>query len=269
MESKKPEGTVIAEIYDKHSSEFYDHHAKRGDVQFYADCAAESGGTALEIGCGTGRVLIPTAKRGVQITGIDNSGEMLKVCRDKLTNESADVRERVDLVCADMRSFDLGRKYSTVTIPFGPFNYLVSPEEQLQCLSCVRDHLTETGILVIDLWYPNLRDLWKSENGAVIVDVKTPFTMEDGRRVTWGIRNVSVDYACQIIHEEMFYNVVYPDGKTACMVYPAPMRYFFRYEVEHLLARTGFKVKAVYADFDKNPFGSKYPSEMIFAAEKK
>ena len=73
------EKTIIAEIYDKYSSEFYDHHAKRGDVQFYVNAAIESGGGALEIGCGTGRILIPTAKAGVRVTGLDNSKEMLKI----------------------------------------------------------------------------------------------------------------------------------------------------------------------------------------------
>ena len=41
------------------------------------------------------------------------------------------------------------------------------------------------------------------------------------------------------------------------------MRYLFRYEVEHLLARCGFEVEALYADYDKSPYGSKYPGELI------
>jgi len=59
---------IVAEIYDRHSSEFFDYHAKRGDVEFYVDFARESKGSVLEIGCGTGRSLIPTAKVGVHIT---------------------------------------------------------------------------------------------------------------------------------------------------------------------------------------------------------
>ena len=46
------------------------------------------------------------------------------------------------------------------------------------------------------------------------------------------------------------------------------MRYLFRYEVEHLLARCGFEVEALYADYDKSAYGSKYPSELIFIARK-
>jgi hypothetical protein len=167
-----------------------------------------------------------------------------------------------------MRHFDLGKKFSLVTIPFGPFNCLVSVEEQIRCLNCIGLHLCDTGALVMDLWYPNLRELSASENGAEIVSVKTPFLMPDGRSVTWGIRNTSVDYNRQIIHEELFYDIRYPDGHEERIVYPSPMRYFFRYEVEHLLARTGFRTESVFAGFDKALFGSKYPSELVFVARK-
>ena len=268
MEDAKRQHRIAAELYDRHSSEFYDYHAKRGDVEFYVDLAAASGGEVLEIGCGTGRLLIPTARAGVHITGLDNSDEILEICRRKLEDESPEVRGRVNLVRADMRDFDMGSEFSLVTIPFGPFNCLVSVEEHIRCLNCIKLHLGDTGALVMDLWYPNLRELSASEDGAEIVSVKTPFCMPDGRSVTWGIRNTSVDYNRQIIQEEMFYNIRYPDGHEEQMVYPSPMRYFFRYEVEHLLARTGFRTESVYADFDKEPFGSKYPSELVFLARK-
>ncbi|MFC1683451.1 class I SAM-dependent methyltransferase [Candidatus Zixiibacteriota bacterium] len=268
IEDVKHQRKIMAEVYDRQSSEFYDYHAKRADVEFYVGFAAECGGAVLEIGCGTGRLLIPSARAGVQITGLDNSEEMLAMCRRKLADESSEVRGRVNLVGADMRDFDLGSKFSLVTIPFGPFNYLASVEEHIRCLNCIWRHLDHTGALVMDLWYPNLRELSASEDGAEIVSVKTPFHMPDGRSVLWGIRNTSVDYNRQIIQEEMFYDIRYPDGHAERLVYPSPVRYFFRYEVEHLLARTGFRTEAVYASFDKEPFGSKYPSELVFLARK-
>jgi len=122
--------------------------------------------------------------------------------------------------------------------------------------------------VVADFWYPNLRELWVSEHGAEIVSAKKPFDMPDGRKVAWGIRNVSVDYNQQIIREEMFYNISHLDGREERLVYPAAMRYFFRYEVEHLLARTGFRTEFVFAGFAKELFGDKYPSELIVFARK-
>ena len=193
---------------------------------------------------------------------------MLAICKAKLEREPADVSGRTTLLQADMRDFDLGHKFSLITIPFGPFNYLVSVEDQMRCLERVRQHLSNSGVLVMDLWYPNLRDLPDSENGADIVSDQPPFEMPDGRSVRWGIRNTSVDYNRQIIYEDMVYDVYCADGRQERHHYPCPMRYFFRYEVEHLLARTGFRTDAIYASFDREPFGSKYPSELVFIAGK-
>ena len=81
MSYEKSQDRILAELYDRQSSEFYDYHNKRGDVKFYVDFAVESGGPVLELGCGTGRILIPTARAGVNITGLEKSEEMLKICR--------------------------------------------------------------------------------------------------------------------------------------------------------------------------------------------
>jgi len=255
---------IVAELYDRHSSDFYDYHAKRGDVKFYVNCAVESGGPVLEIGCGTGRLLIPTARAGINITGLDKSEEMLNICRRKLASEPPEVRDRVKLICADMSDFNLKSKFSLVTIPFGPFNFLISIEEQMKCLNCIKHHLSDGRTLVLDVFYPSSKEFSLGEKGFV---AKTPFKMPDGRSVTWGVRFSSVDYNRQTIYEEMTYYVHYPDGRNETLVYPSSLRYFYRYEVEHLLARAGFVTEAVYADFDKEPFGVKYPSELVFLAK--
>ena len=259
---------IIAELYDAHSSEFYDYHAKRGDVHFYVDCAVESGGPVLELGCGTGRILIPIARVGIQITGLDKSSEMLKICRKKIESEPSEVRDRVKVVRADMGDFNLGSEFALVMIPYGPFNNLLSVDEQIMCLNCINRHLRHHGILVFDVFYPDLREFSVGEEGAEIVSVKTPFEMPDGRSVTWSLSFASIDYNQQVINEKLVYNIHYPDGREERLVYDEPIRYFFRFEVEHLLVRTGFKIESVYADFNKDAFGSKYPSELLFLARK-
>ena len=81
-------------------------------------------------------------------------------------------------------------------------------------------------------------------------------------------KTVERDLANQTNHVELIYYVTYPDGRQERLVQSFPMRYLFRYEVEHLLVRSGFEVDAVYADFDKSLYGSKYPGELIFMAKK-
>jgi len=167
-----------------------------------------------------------------------------------------------------MRNFNLESEFSLVTITYGPFNSLLTTEEQINCLNCINRHLSENGALLFDVYYPSLTELSIGKEGKEIFTEKTPFKMPDGRSVTWGIRYKSVDLGQQIVHGELTYNIAYPDGQKEKLVYPDPMRYYFRFEVEHLLARAGFSTEAVYSDFDKNPFGKNYPSELIFLARK-
>jgi hypothetical protein len=167
-----------------------------------------------------------------------------------------------------MRSFNLGKQFALVTITFGPFNNLLYAEEQIDCLNCINKHLNDNGVLVFDVFYPDLEEIPAGEKGLEIFTADTPFEMPDGRSVIWSLRFASVDYNQQIIQEELIYDIRYPDGREERIVYPSPLRYFFRYEVEHLLARTGFRTESVYADFDKAPFGSRYPSELVFKARK-
>jgi ubiquinone/menaquinone biosynthesis C-methylase UbiE len=90
-------------------AELYDHvvaYRERPDVDFFVEAAREAGSPVLELGCGTGRVLIPTARAGIDIVGLDSSPSMLAECRRRLAEETEPVRSRVDLVQADMRRFD-------------------------------------------------------------------------------------------------------------------------------------------------------------------
>jgi hypothetical protein len=71
-----------------------------------------------------------------------------------------------------------------------------------------------------------------------------------------------------VISVELIYDVTHPDGRNERFVHAFSMRYFFRYELEHLLARAGFTIDAVYRDYERNPYGGSYPGELIFAARK-
>src|ERR1700724_2732269 len=75
------------------------------DVPFYVDLARKSGGPVLEIACGTGRVLLPIARQGIAIDGVDNSLPMLSVLKSHIESGPPQVRRRVTLHNGDMRDF--------------------------------------------------------------------------------------------------------------------------------------------------------------------
>ena len=251
-------------------AEFYDYvvtHQSRSDVAFFVEMAQRSGGPVLELGCGTGRVLIPTARAGIEIVGLDASSMMLSVCRKKVLSEPETVQSKVnDLTMGDIREFDLRRKFNLVSIPFRPFQHLLTLNDQLSCLRCIHRQLTDTGRLILDVFNPSLPHL-SSEISAVETD-EGEFTMPDGRIVRRRVRIVARDYFEQIIDSEVIYYVSYPDGQEERLVHRFQFRYLFRFEVEHLLARSGFQLEEIYADYDKSLYGSKYPGELIAVARR-
>ena len=257
------EYAFVADLYD-----YVVPYRSRPDVAFFVDAAREAGSPVLEVGCGTGRVLIPTARAGVEIVGLDASAPMLDVCRSRLGDEPALVQSRVQLVQADMRRFDLDRVFTLVTIPFRPFQHLLSVEEQLACLGSIRKHLANGATLILDLFNPSLDALVDQPAGLEYGD-EPEFIMPDGRRVTRRHRLIAHDRAAQSNHVELIYYVTHPDGREERLVHAFSMRYLFRFEAEHLLARAGFEVEHVYAGYDRTPYGSTYPGELIFVARKR
>jgi SAM-dependent methyltransferase len=251
-------------------ADLYDHvvpYRERPDVAFYVEAADTNGGPVLEVGCGTGRVLIPTARAGIVVTGIDLSTHMLEICRRRLAEEPDEVQARAELVQVDMRTFELERTFRLATIPFRPFQHLLTVDDQLACLDSIHRHLQEDGLLVFDVFNPSLGSLVQDDVGQEVGD-EPEFTTPDGRRVIRRHKVVERDLFSQINHVELIYDVTHPDGREERLVHAFPMRYLFRFEAEHLLMRVGFAVEHVYADFDKNPYGSTYPGDLIFMARK-
>jgi SAM-dependent methyltransferase len=251
-------------------AEFYDHvvpYRERPDVGFYVDAAVASGGPVLELGCGTGRVLIPTARAGVPVTGVDLSPHMLEVARERLAHEPAEVRARAELVVDDLRSFALDQTFALVTIPFRPFQHLTTLDQQMACLTAARQHLDPGGRLVFDVFNPRLESLVADDLGEEMGH-EPEFAMADGRRVLRRFRTVSRDLFRQVIQVELIYYVTDPDGRHERLVQAFPMRYLFRYELEHLLVRAGFELEAIYGGFEKQPYGTVYPGELVTVARK-
>ena len=256
------EYAFIADLYD-----YVVPYRERPDVDFYVQAALTSGGPVLEVGCGTGRVLIPTAQAGLEIVGLDLSEHMLAVCRERLAREPQAVQARVKLVQIDMRTFDLGRTFPLVTIPFRPFQHLLTVDDQLACLAAIHRHLEPGGRMVFDLFNPSIDALARADLGEERGE-EPEFTAPDGRRVIRRHRFAARDRFNQINQTELIYHVTHPDGRRERLVHAFPMRYLFRFEAEHLLARAGFTVEHLYGGFDRRAYGSTYPGELIFVARK-
>lgn len=255
--------------YDSFVADYYDYLpvvAGRRDVDFYVTAARDCGDPVLELGCGTGRITIALAQAGYRVTGLDLSERMLGRCSEKRAALCTAARERIHLVPADMTRFDLGERFRLIIIPFRPFQHLLETEQQLACLECVRLHLVSGGKLIVDFFQTDPRRMhdpafqWES-------DAVPEFALPDGRRVKMRDRIAAFHRGEQRNDVEMIYSVTHPDGRRERLVFAFTVRYFFRYEVEHLLARCGFRVAALYGEFDRSALTDNSP-EMIFVAER-
>ena len=256
------EHPLIAEVYDAIPS-----RQNRPDVGFYTRLATESAGLVLELCSGTGRVLIPVARGGKKVYGLELSEHMLGRCREILESEPRDVRDNVELVQGKIQSFDLRHRFGLVICPFNSFMHLLSVEEQLSCLTRVHEHLLPGGKFAFDVIDPDIRRM----TSARFTETSQPqrFGLPIESTIELRHRNRSVDFLSQKIESEIRLNVTHRDGSREQVVHPVRQRYLFRYEAEHLLERCGFEVEALYSDFQGSPHGAVYPGSLVFVDKKR
>lgn len=252
-------GPIIASLYD-----FVPVYASRADVAFYVDEALAAGGNVLEVGCGTGRIVIPTARAGVAIDGLDESPDMLAQCAAKLERENATVRQRVTLHKSDARSFDLGKTFALVTAPFRVMQHQITIDDQLRFLASIRRHLRPGGRFVFDVFNPSFAALVAAD-GVEREDVPDT-TLGDGRTFRRTGRVKRVRFVDQVSEVELIYYVKSaPDAEPQRTVQAFDMRWYLRDELVHLLARAGFRVTSLYGDFDRSSLGDTSKEIIVIA----
>ncbi len=245
-------GTVTARYYDA----AYGAVPTLGpDVELYRSLAREAAGPVLELGCGTGRALLAIAADGVPCTGIDASPAMLNALRAKHPPRT------LRLANARMQDFDLGGdRFSLIFSAFRAFQHLYTVEDQLACLARVRHHLAPRGVFAFDVFNPRL------DRTAVTEEPECEalrFRLE-GDDVT-RYETVTRDLPAQLLTVRMRYERRRDGAVVANDVVEFRMRWFFRYELEHLLVRAGLEIVSLWGNFDRSPFGAGSPAILYVA----
>ncbi len=238
-----------ADIYGTTTSRYYDRvyellRDPSGDLEFYRKLARDAQGPVLELGCGTGRALLAIAVEGIPCTGLDASPRMLDALRRKQPPPT------LRLVCAAMQNFDLGLdRFRLIFAGFRVFQHLYTVEEQLDCLACVRRHLAPGGRFAFDVFAPQL-DRIRLLREPEREDVR--FEQDDEEIVRYTA--VDFDHAQQLMKVRMRYERNQAGEVIDNEIVEMRMRYFFRYELEHLLVRAGFEDVQIYGGFDLRPY---------------
>jgi SAM-dependent methyltransferase len=238
-------------------AELYDHEYKRrrDDVRWYGRLARQELGapsagrraaasTILELGCGSGRTLLPLARDGFHVVGVDAAPAMLARCRDRLERAGAGVAARVELHHGDFRSLSLGRRFPLVICPFNAFMHLYSREDVESFLAVVKAHLAPGGLFAFDVLNPDLHWLSRDPHRRW---ARTRFRHPRSGKMMVYSTSVTYDAAVQIAFMRIYYQ---PETGGRERVVRLVHRQFFPLELDALLHYNGFEVIAHEGGFD-------------------
>ena len=213
-------------------------------LDFYVDLARRAEGPVLDIGCGTGRVLLPCLQAGVDIDGLDLFEPMLARLRDS----AARLGLSPQLYRADMSDFRLPRRYALAMIPFNAFTHILTQESQIRCLERCREHLLPGGLLVFDGAFPGLHWIGGKQNERVLevekIDPRTGRTLRvfDTR---------SFDRVRQVQHSITEVESLGPDGSVELLQRSEfDTRWVYKDEMALLLRHTGYARWEIGGGFD-------------------
>jgi len=234
------------------------------DEPFYLELAQAAHGRVLEVACGSGRILLPTARSGVQIDGMDFSLQQLDILKTKLADESLDLRSRVNLYHANMSNFSLPNTYNLITVPFRSLHHLHTIKDQIMAFECFSNHLNTGGKLAFNIFYPDIKQLedvgveklemeWVDENDSSLT-IQRFYTKESFDKLN---QHFQGKFTFRSFREKQLVNEETAKFDITYYTYP---------QILLLLRSCGLRVVGEYGSFEKHPIS--ICKEMIFIAQK-
>jgi SAM-dependent methyltransferase len=248
----------FATIYDLQHGTFDD------DMPLYLRLAKEHAGAKpiLELGCGTGRAMLPLVKAGYRVVGVDESEAMLAIARQKMSDflKTSDICK---LIQADTRQLELDERFGLAFIALNTFLHNLTREDQLATLRSVHRHLLTDAVLVIDL--PANDELsYQPDDGefvfeTVLIDPKNRARIDKyvASKIFWATQEQELTY--RIVEEN--------DGEKREQFVSFRLRHVFKHEMELLLLQSGFDTPTWRGDYDLKPYTDGSP-RMIAVARK-
>lgn len=251
-------------MYDQ-IAHYYDltHADLTADIATVLSMARQAGGPVLELGCGSGRLLLPLARAGCTVTGVDNSAAMLARARAALETEPPDVQARVALHQMDMANMTLENgRFALVIIPYNTFMHLDSAQKTAT-LKQVREYLAENGRLFLDLINPFAVAATPNDHA---VSLENRFTDPQTGRTVLQMASNHLDEIAQQLHITWIYDASPPGGGPVQRTIAAAVyHYLFPHQLELLLHDTGFQLLSLAGDYDLSSFDEESERLLITA----
>jgi len=222
----------------------------KGDFDLFLNLISE--GSVLDLGCGTGRLAIPLAQKGLEVTALDASKHMLELACHKSDDLS------IQWVQGDICDFQLKQKFDLIIMSGNAFQALLSESDQIRMLNCIKQHLKPSGIFVFNTRNPQEHDFKTSPE----FEYWHSFQNHDGEDV-----QVYGTQQSDLSHQIVTYTTkrVWKNKETTTMI---QLRFTPYDQLMKLLAHAGFEVFEVYGDDKKTPFQKKSPSIVPFCTLK-
>ena len=189
---------------------------------------------------------------------------MLKIGREKIKTLQPEIRNKLHFMYGDMKDFNLNKKFKLIIIPFNSFLLLIKKEDQESCLRCVRNHLADDGFFVLDIYSPNFKLIAQETDEMKFL---RHFYVPPIEKVVIQWEYLKRDMSNQVAYSDFLYEMYDRNGNLTRKASSLKMKIIFRYEMEHLLEKSGFKIVELYGDYEEKSY-SENSRQMIFICKK-
>jgi len=241
----------IAELYDLYVSTDYDH-------SFFISEIKTKGLRVMELTSGTGRLSIPLIEAGANLTCVDISKGMLDVLSEKLKERNLPAR----VVCSDICDLDFDSEFELVIFPFQSFMELVGKDKQQTALRAIYRTLEDGGRFICTLHNPAVRK--KGVDG--VLRIVGTFQKDSGMLVVSGFEQGGNP----VVSRHQFFEYFDEAGNQLWKrVLPMQFEFIDKEDFQEMAGSIGFKVTALYGNYDRSEFDPTRSPVMIWMLEKK
>ncbi|MCU0512369.1 MAG: class I SAM-dependent methyltransferase [Anaerolineae bacterium] len=235
---------TVARFYDAETS------SRTDDLALYSRLAQQYGGPILDVGCGTGRVLLHLAKEGREVYGVDDSREMLARLSARL-KATPRLKKHIHITEADVLAYAPPVTFKLVLLTYNALMHFHTQEQQIALLQHLHRLTAPDGRLILDL--PNAGEMFATQDTDSLILDRTFIDFETGNLIM--LHSVSyLDRTTQLMRVQWIYDEVHEDGTVKRLFAPHVLRYFFYAELRLLLQVCGFAVTDVFGGTDEEPY---------------
>ncbi len=241
---------MLPELIHAHHSRYLE------DIPFWSRLAAQSGDPVLELGCGTGRVLLPLAQAGYHTIGLDHNLSMLKFLNARIGPQT----QPAPMLCAsDISRFTLAEHFPLVILPCNTFSTL-DEDHRKACLGCIRRHLRSGGIFAVSVPNPQILLRSPARSAAEVEDEFIHPQTGNPVQVTSSWRRTKHTFNVTWIYDHLL-----PDGTVERMTVETAHQMIPADAYLEDIRGAGLIVTEIYGDFDRSGYTANSPHMIILA----